>query len=762
MTLRVRGNRVVRRAAPGGVAVLLAALVVPQHVGAASLAQAAAPGGSYRAVTAQRVLDTRSGLGAPKGPKTSVDLVVAGKAGVPTAGASAVAVNITVTQPSTAGYVTAYATGTSRPITPAVRYVAQQTVAAMTVVPVSAAGSITLFSSASTQLILDVQGYFTDVATADSRGLFTADAARLMDTRSGLGGTAPGPGATVSLQVTGRGGVPSTGVTAAVVNILAAGPTTSGLVVAYPTGRPRPAVSTINFTRGETRANRAIVPVGAGGKISLYNAVGTTQLVVDVAGYFSDITPDTGSYYVPIAPTRLLDSRISTPIGWSGLPGATNTLDVTVDGLSPGRDVGPVPTVHDVAPPVAAWVTITSVNPARSGTFTLYGDGARPSTTDLYAQANRTIANSGPVRISSAGAVTAYDGVGEYAVFDIHGYFAQAPKIPTPTGLWTWGVPGYGSAYHMNSIAGLTAVVGGLIGYAVAADGTLRAWTRPSFSNGLLRRVSIASDPAVRDITQLASSGAAVFALRTDGTVWAWGSDVYGEFGNDTQQNSVFTTYGQGTITPQTAQVSISDVTLVGAASNTGYAVKADGTVWAWGFGGTGQLGNGGTADSHVPVQVSGLTGVRSIAGGTHLTYAIDGDGHLWRWGRLTTSSGITTITTPQKITGGCANGVSVVANIAGGWELCDDGTVWQLDYTGRESFGGTTYFGHIASLDHVAAISSAVGPFADGIGRGMQALRDDRTVWRFDPTINAYRPVYGLNGIKVIGGSISNAYAVA
>ena len=270
-------------------------LAAPQPVGAVS--PQSAPGGSYRAVPAKRVLDTRWGLGAPKGAKTSVNLVVAGQAGVPANHVSAVAVNITVTQPSAAGYVTAYATGAARPIMAALRYVAGQTVAAMTVVPVSAAGSITLFSSASTQLTLDVQGYFTDIATADTTGLFTSAAARLMDTRSGVGGSAPGPGATVSLQVTGRGGVPATGVTAAVIEILVPSPAASGLVVAYPAGQARPAVSMINFTRGQTSANRAIVPVGAGGKISFYNAVGTTHLVIDVKGYFSDTTPDTGSYY---------------------------------------------------------------------------------------------------------------------------------------------------------------------------------------------------------------------------------------------------------------------------------------------------------------------------------------------------------------------------------------------------------------------------------------------------------------------------------
>src|SRR5262249_13644203 len=151
----------------------------------------------------------------------------------------------------------------------------------------------------------------------------------------------------------------------------------------------------------------------------------------------------------------------------------------------------------------------------------------------------------------------------------------------------------------------------------------------------------------------------------------------HGEFGDGTRRDATFTGYDTGPpyyMYPQTVQTSgLDHVVLVGAASHVGYAVKDDGTVWAWGAGLTGQLGNGGTSDSYLPVQVTGLTGVKSIAGGPRITYAVDSAGALWRWGQVGSSTTTTTYTTPQKVSGTCAVGAAVVANGEGGWELCAD-----------------------------------------------------------------------------------------
>ncbi|MGH9071433.1 MAG: IPT/TIG domain-containing protein, partial [Acidimicrobiales bacterium] len=103
---------------------------------------------------------------------------------------------------------------------------------------------------------------------------------RLEDTRPGSGlpgaGHAPGPGGTLGVQVTGQGGVPSSGVSAVVVNVTVTDPTAAGYISVFPLGVARPVISTVNLFPGETRANLAEVAVGDRGQIAVYNFAGTT------------------------------------------------------------------------------------------------------------------------------------------------------------------------------------------------------------------------------------------------------------------------------------------------------------------------------------------------------------------------------------------------------------------------------------------------------------------------------------------------------
>jgi len=122
----------------------------------------------------------------------------------------------------------------------------------------------------------------------------TITPARLMDTRPGgttndgisAGGGALGPCTTRLFTVTGRGGVPATGVGAVVLNVTATGPTTGGYLTVSPAGEARPATSNLNFGPGRTIANSVIAKVGANGQVSVSLDSGTTHLAVDVAGWF--------------------------------------------------------------------------------------------------------------------------------------------------------------------------------------------------------------------------------------------------------------------------------------------------------------------------------------------------------------------------------------------------------------------------------------------------------------------------------------------
>lgn len=150
-----------------------------------------------------------------------------------------------------------------------------------------------------------------DPATPEGT-FFPLTPTRILDTREGNGApTGPlGAGQTLQLQVGGRGGVPSTGVSTVVLNLTATGPTSAGFLTVYPAGVARPTVSNLNFTPGWTGANAVTVPLGTGGKIDIYNPAGNISVIADVVGYYADKTAATkGGNYRQVIPGRVLDTR---------------------------------------------------------------------------------------------------------------------------------------------------------------------------------------------------------------------------------------------------------------------------------------------------------------------------------------------------------------------------------------------------------------------------------------------------------------------
>ncbi|NLI74764.1 MAG: regulator, partial [Euryarchaeota archaeon] len=106
-------------------------------------------------------------------------------------------------------------------------------------------------------------------------------------------------------------------------------------------------------------------------------------------------------------------------------------------------------------------------------------------------------------------------------------------------------------------------------------------------------------------------------ALKSDGTVWAWGRNSNGQLGigNTTNRHSPVQVPG------------LTDVTAITAGYYHSIALKSDGTVWAWGLNNYGQLGIGNTTDQHSPVQVPGLTDVTAITAGHYHSIALKSDG---------------------------------------------------------------------------------------------------------------------------------------
>ena len=135
-----------------------------------------------------------------------------------------------------------------------------------------------------------------------------------------------------NLVVTGRGGVPATGVGAVALNVTVTNPAAPSFLTVWPTGAPRPTAANLNFVAGQTVPNMVVAKVGAAGEVSIYNFGGDVDVVVDVMGWFP-----TGSAYTGLTPARLADSRPGYPtidgvLTGSGPLGAGATREVPVVG----------------------------------------------------------------------------------------------------------------------------------------------------------------------------------------------------------------------------------------------------------------------------------------------------------------------------------------------------------------------------------------------------------------------------------------------
>jgi hypothetical protein len=348
---------------------------------------------------------------------------VTGQGGVPLTGVTAAAINVTATDATAESYLTVYPTGSTRPGTSNLNFLAGKTVPNLVKMAVGTLGKVTVYNAqGNTQVIFDVQGYWsTPTGTPGGDGLFNALVpARVLDTRdgTGIGGTAAkvGAGSSIDLQITGAGGVPSTGVEAVVLNLTATDGTAAGsgsYVVAWPTGATRPFASNVNFQAGQTVPNRVTVKVGTGGKVSLYNAAGSVNLVADVNGWFTNATgTPSGDIFVGTSPKRIMDTRLGgAPAG----PASTTHMNVTGQGGVPAG-------AHSVV------LNVTVTNPAGgnpSSYLTLWPTGAtRPLASDLNFNNGLTIANLTVVKIGSGGQVDVYNGAGTtQIVVDVVGWY---------------------------------------------------------------------------------------------------------------------------------------------------------------------------------------------------------------------------------------------------------------------------------------------------------------------------------------------------
>jgi hypothetical protein len=300
--------------------------------------------------------------------------------------------------------------------------------------------------------------------------------------------------------------------------------------------------------------------------------------------------------------------------------------------------------------------------------------------------------------------------------------------------VWVWGSPySYVQEPAPAPMAGLTDVEAisssGMHTLALRSDGTVWAWGyngSGQLGDGTDQwRTTPVPVVELTDVVAIAAGGAHSLALRADGTVWAWGANWQGGLGlgNDNM-------WWQPQLRPMKVE-SLADVVAISAGELHSLALRSDGTVWAWGDNWHRQLGNGTAhSQSFSPVRVPGLSDVKHIDAGRDFNMVLRADGSVWAWGdNWSGQLGDGTMTgrsTPIQVPG-----LPEVAAVASGQghvlALMQDGTVWTWGGNHFGELGDGTRTRRLSpapvpELEKVVAISA--GHFHS------QAVRKDGTVW--------------------------------
>ena len=434
------GGRAPRRLPRRAVAALagLTLTVATLALATASVSAIVLQGDYYVPVAPSRVLDTRT-TDQTLGAGQSLTLNVVTAASLPTT-TTAVSLNVTVTDTTAASFLTVFPAGTTQPTVSNLDWTSGETVAnaVMVAVPTSGTdvGELTFVNDVgSADVVVDLGGYFVPrlvtgpmTASASCTGcvpsMYVPDVpTRLADTRSGSGFQAAGetlaPGATLNLQVGGTFAVLAEA-DAAVLNITVTDTTAAGFLSVWPSDQTRPTTSSLNWTAGETVANRVVVDLGTSGGISLYNSGGSTDVVVDADGFFIPAT----AAVIP------MDASVFFPAATPDRPYDTRTPD------NGGAPLGPGGTV-DIQLGEATWtalvINVTATDTTAASYFTVYpGFTTLPTASDVNWSAGETAANLTIAALGSSNGsppfLDVYNDQGSAdLVIDFFGYFAVLP-----------------------------------------------------------------------------------------------------------------------------------------------------------------------------------------------------------------------------------------------------------------------------------------------------------------------------------------------
>jgi uncharacterized repeat protein (TIGR01451 family) len=362
-----------------------------------------------------RLVDTRNATGPLGGPsigaQSARSFTIPGTCNIPST-ALAYSLNLTVVPHGTLGYVTLWPIGQPQPVVSTLNSIDGRVKSNAAIVPAGTGEAVSVFATNTTDVILDINGYFDSYTDTAALQFYPLTPCRVADTRNSigsLGGPSLQARQTRSFPIASSAcNIPSNAL-AYSLNFTAIPKASLGYLSVWPSGQSQPGVSTLNAPTGAVTANAAIVPAGTGGAIELF-VTDNSDMAIDINGYFAAPAGGGLSLY-NLTPCRIEDTRLP-----AGTPAFTGTVTETATGVACG-----------IPPEARALVLNATVVPSGElGFLSLWANGgSQPGVSTLNSLDSSVTSNMAVVPTTN-GLVNAYAaGPGTtYLILDMSGYFA--------------------------------------------------------------------------------------------------------------------------------------------------------------------------------------------------------------------------------------------------------------------------------------------------------------------------------------------------
>ncbi|MFN3255059.1 MAG: SpoIID/LytB domain-containing protein [Ilumatobacter sp.] len=357
--------------------------------------------------------------------------------------ATGVALNVAVVRPSSNGFGTVWPCQDERPVVASVNFAAGAVLSNSVIAPISSDGTVCLYSSVGTNIVVDVAGWFTGSTTEDGADPFVGLLPdRRIDTRTGIGGATVKvtPSTPIEIPLAGTAATLPDGTAttvpadaaAAALNVAVVRAESRGFITLWPCGTTMPVAANVNYEAGAVVSNGVVAPIGANGSVCLHSSA-TADVVVDLNGYFDGSVAAIADEslvleaalgtpaFSPATPTRIVDTRTATAAAALVRPATPLVVDVHGAELVNPSSGAPL-VVPESASAVA--LNLAVVKPTSNGFGTVWPcSEAMPTAANINFRQGENISNGVVAPIGDDGSICVHLSNPANVVIDVAGWF---------------------------------------------------------------------------------------------------------------------------------------------------------------------------------------------------------------------------------------------------------------------------------------------------------------------------------------------------